>query len=150
MYSLFVPYVMCACLLPPTSVTMLGEKYEFTNDGNQTSNLSLLSPNFTTPPTPTAAAAPWIKFTLGNQNLSVSQEVLCCTEFNWLLCEWVIDWVRAMCAFRCVRVPPAWRRFRPATADQRPELHPLQNVRYQGSKSEYQLGGTRGRRRTSL
>jgi hypothetical protein len=37
---------------------MLGEKYEFTNDGNQTSNLSLLSPNFTTPPTPTAAAAP--------------------------------------------------------------------------------------------
>jgi len=82
----------CVPVFPPTSLTVLGEEYEFTNDGNQTLNVSL-SPTFATPPSPTAAAAPWIKFTLGNQNLSVSEEVLCCTELNWLLCEWVLEWV---------------------------------------------------------
>ena len=122
-YVFFVPYVMCACLLPhiANSVRRRLRIYKWW----QSDIKFIASPTFTTPPSPTAAAAPWIKFTLGNQMLSVSQEVLCCTEFNWLLCEWMSESVCAMCAFRCVRVPSAWRRFGPATADQLPELHPL-------------------------
>ena len=34
--------------------------------------------------------------------------------------------------------------------DQRAELRPLQNLRHQGPESKYQLGSTRGRRRTEL
>jgi len=72
----------------PTSLTVLGEEYEFTNDGNQTLNLSLPPPTPRHHP-PSAAAAPWIRFTLRNQMLSVSQEVLSCTHFNWLLSVWL-------------------------------------------------------------
>jgi len=90
MYSLFVPYVMCACLLPhvANSVRRRVRIYKWWQ-----SDIKFTAPpptpTLTTPPSPTAAAAPWIKFTLRNQMLSVSQEVLRCTQFNWLLREWV-------------------------------------------------------------
>ena len=38
----------------------------------------------------------------------------------------------------------------PALPDQRPELRPLQNLRYQGSDPEHRLDHARGRRRTQL
>src|SRR5688572_20152581 len=42
------------------------------------------------------------------------------------------------------------RRGGRALPDQRPELRPLQNVRYQGPEPEHQLGYARGRRRAEL
>ena len=41
-------------------------------------------------------------------------------------------------------------RGRSAISDQRAELRPLQNLRYQGPEPEYQLGLSRGRRRPQL
>ena len=50
---------------------------------------------------------------------------------------------------RSVRVCRQWQR-RKATADQRPELRPLQDLRHQGPDPEHRLGDARGRRRAEL